>query len=39
MKLLPLNKLKHFLSVLEKHAFNLADDRGMRCLIPFVLDR
>ena len=36
---IPINKLKHFHSVLEKHSFKLADDRGMRDLIPFVFER
>ena len=33
----PLSKLQHFCEVWEEHAYNLADNRGMYDLIPFVM--
>ena len=34
---IPLAKLDHFRDVLEEHAYQLSDRRGMSDLIPFIL--
>ena len=35
----PLNKVKHFRELFEKHAFKLGDDHSMRDLIPFIFQK